>query len=323
MAALAALVIAIYRSPVAGASPAPWRSVWGAVGAGVAVFLVLRWAQNALWGLAGGLLVALHPVFREAVTATDPNLLAETLTLLALAGTVAGFRLVFLPRFAWRSWLVGAVVLTAAIGLAWPVQPAAGLAVSLLVGVGLLGAAAFGARLHFRRASVLPSWLNIAAATLVAIGAPVAGLFLAPAFCDLGWKQAPALPAESDAVDYWHAAVDADWTDYRAQGFTQGELRRWGWPNPWVVMALAGWGFWRSLRRGWKNWAKGKAPTAWVLTLFTLVTLAIWAARPQSGGNLSILPLAGLAVLLSVFGIADVLRGFMERLVLAPPHERD
>jgi hypothetical protein len=324
MAALAALIIGIYRSPVAGASPAPWRSAWGAVGAGVAVFLVLRWVQNALWGLAGGLLLALHPVFREAVVATDPNLLAETLALLALAGTVAGCRLVFLPRFAWRSWLVGAVVLTVATGLAWPVQPAAGLAAASLVSIGLIGAVGLATRLHFRPASVLPSWLNMATAALVAISAPLTGLFLAPASVHhLGWRQAPVLAAESEAVDYWHAAVDANWTDYRVQGFSASELRQWGWPNAWVVLTLTSWGFWRCFRRGWKNWAKRKAPTAWVLTIFTLITLAIWAIRPQSGGNLSILPLAGLAVLLSVFGIADVVRGFMERLVLAPPHERD
>jgi hypothetical protein len=190
--------------------------------------------------------------------------------------------------------------------------------------VGFLGAAILATRLHRRRAAVLPSWFNIAAAALVGVGAPLAGLWLAPAAVrHLGWRQDPALEADADAQDYWHAAVDADWRDYRVQGFTAGDLRRWCWPSAWVVLPLAGWGLWRSFRRGWKNWARKKAPAAWALTLYALLAAAVWALRPAGAGGPALLPLAGLAVLLGVFGVSDVLRGFMERLVLAPPQERD
>jgi hypothetical protein len=39
--------------------------------------------------------------------------------------------------------------------------------------------------------------------------------------------------------------------------------------------------------------------------------------------SVAVLSLASLAVLLTVFAVGDQVRGFMERLVLAPPQERD
>jgi hypothetical protein len=164
MGALALVLVGVYRGPAGPASPAAWAPTWAAVAAGLAAFLVLRWLQNFLWGLVAGLLVPLHPLFRHAVQAADPGVTAEALALLVLAGVVAGWRLTFLPRFAWRSWLVGAAALTAATGLAWPLKPSAGLVAGALVSVGFLGAAILATRLHRRRAAVLPSWFNIAAA---------------------------------------------------------------------------------------------------------------------------------------------------------------
>jgi hypothetical protein len=111
--------------------------------------------------------------------------------------------------------------------------------------------------------------------------------------------------------------------EYRVHGFTVEELRRWAWPELWVVLPLMGWGLWRSCRRGWKLWARGKPPLAWVLPLFALILAAGVVFRPGKDDEVSLLSLASLAVLLSIFGIADVLRGFMEKLVLAPPQERD
>jgi hypothetical protein len=83
------------------------------------------------------------------------------------------------------------------------------------------------------------------------------------------------------------------------------------------------WGFWRSFRRGWRLWRRGQPPVAWVLTLYGAVAFAGAALHSGEAGQITLLTLASLAVLLGVFGIADLVRGFMERLVLAPPQDRE
>ena len=59
------------------------------------------------------------------------------------------------------------------------------------------------------------------------------------------------------------------------------------------------------------------------ITLFALVVVGGMCWKPGTSDDIALLSLASLAVLLSVFGIADVVRSCMERLVLAPPQERD
>jgi len=81
-------------------------------------------------------------------------------------------------------------------------------------------------------------------------------------------------------------------------------------------------GWWRSLRRGWKCWRRNLPPLAWVLTMFVLVDLAGILLHPPRAAGIALLSFAPVAVLLNVFGVADLAQGLGERLVLSPPHER-
>jgi hypothetical protein len=99
------------------------------------------------------------------------------------------------------------------------------------------------------------------------------------------------------------------------------EMERWGWSAILTVaMMVVGW--WRSLRRGWKCWRRNLPPLAWVLTMFVLVDLAGILLHPPRAAGIALLSFAPVAVLLNVFGVADLAQGLGERLVLSPPHER-
>jgi hypothetical protein len=323
-AALAGIVVAVYRGASTGVSSLPWASTWAAALAGVAVFLAMRWWQNYAWGIIAGLFVVLHPLYLEKARTLPGAVVAEALHLGVLAGVVAAWQAVFWPRFAWRSWLAGAVMLCAALALAWPLQPRMGFLATCLVCFGLLGSAILATRWNQRRANPAPSWLNIGAAALLGLVVPAGGVLLAPlAVRHFRWQQIPVQPAIGDPLDYWEEVVSTPVEDFQVDAFRPAQLNQWAWPRGWVVLPLMAWGLWCSFRRGWKQSARRKPPVAWVLTLFALIELAGACLRPGSEAEVPLLSLAALAALLSVFGIADVLRGFMEKLVLAPPQERD
>jgi hypothetical protein len=322
-AALAGILLAVYRAIAATANP---QAVWAAAGVGVATFLVVRWLQNYWWGVLAGLVVALHPLYQEAVNQLHPGLLAGAGVWILLACTVAAWRLAFLPQFAWRSWTLLALVFPLGIGLIWPLQPRLGLVAAALTHFGLIGVALLAAALRSRSKSQLPSWGNVTAAGLIGLLAPVGGVLLAPESLRLlhvQQHQDPALKAGSDWQEVLEAALGSSLDEYRFHGFTPEDLRRWAWPQEWVMLPLMGWGFWRSVRRGGKDWARGRPPLAWVLTLFTILDLAGVSFHPRAGKDTAVLSLASLAVVLAIFGVADVVRGFMDRLVLAPPQERE
>jgi hypothetical protein len=248
---------------------------------------------------------------------------AEALELLALAAVTFGCGLTFLPAFAWRSWLAVAVVLTAAAALAWPAWPQAGLVTTLLSALALGGAALLARRQTPRGAPA-----NAAAALAVGVLTPVAALFLAPVFA----------PLTSAAPLNWSMAVDADAMsagELLAQAVLPGaaglELhglapeglnQRWGWLAVWVALPLALWGLWCAFRRGVKEVRRRRPPLAWVLLLYAVVDLVCVALHARTAVQTAFLPLASAAVLLAVFGVADVARSIADGLVLLPPGER-
>jgi hypothetical protein len=322
LAALGAVLVSVARAAGTPGQAVSWESAGALAAAGGAAFLVLRWLQNYVWGVVAGLALPFHPLFQSLVGRSDAGLIPEALLLIVLAATVAGWRLAFLPRFAWRSWVVAGAVLLAAGALAWPLQPRIGLVAALLGGGGLLAGSCLAAG-AYRRWKQRPSALNVTAALLVALAVPAAGLFLAPTTVQvLGWQPHPALPADARVSEFWTAATDADFENYSVTGFGKNDLGRWAWPQTWVVLPLMGWGFFRSVRRGFRHWRR-RLPLAWVLTLYALAVLAGVAFYPGMDLSAAVLSLTSLAVLLTVFGVADLVRGFMERLVLAPPQERD
>jgi hypothetical protein len=317
-AALAGIIVAVYR--ITGtANP---QAVWAAAGVGVAMFLVVRWLQNYLWGVLAGLAVALHPLYQETVNQFHVGLLAGAGIWGLLACMVLALWLAFQPRLAWRCWAALAVVFPVGIAVTWALQPRAGLVAAALTHFGLIGAAFLAAAMHARGQGVGCSWWNVTAAALIGLLAPVGGVLLAPEALRLpNWPQPQPIQAGSDWQEMLEAALGSNLDDYRFHGFTADDVRRWGWPKEWVVLPLMVWGFWRTIRRGWREWARRRPPLAWALTLFAIIDLLGVSFHPWA--DTGVLSLASLAVALVVFGIADVVRGFMERLVLAPPQERD
>jgi hypothetical protein len=318
---LSAVLFGIYRLTPGLDGSGAWPTILGIIGIGVSGFLILRWLQNYAWGLLAGLLLPLHPLVRDAGQVV---LLSETLALIALASVVGAWGITFLSRFAWRSWVLAILVLGQGLGLAWCFDPRSGLMASVLAGAGLVLAALLAILLHARGKGDLPSWCNIGLACLVGVGTPVAALTLGlPVFRAFGGRPNVAINDDSAPTDLLRAGLAGPIEDYQLHGFKWDELARWAWPEVWVVLALMAWGLFRSLRRGWRLWRRGKAPTAWVLTLYSVIAIAGACAFAGPAEKTGYLTLACLAVLLSVYGIADLARGFMEKLVLAPPQERD
>jgi hypothetical protein len=83
------------------------------------------------------------------------------------------------------------------------------------------------------------------------------------------------------------------------------------------VLPLVAYGSWRALRRAKKDWTAGRICLSWMLPLFGVVMVAGCLSLGSVPAHSLIF--AGLAVMLSLFCLADVTRGIGERLVLAPP----
>jgi hypothetical protein len=88
-------------------------------------------------------------------------------------------------------------------------------------------------------------------------------------------------------------------------------------------LPLAGWGLWRAVRLGRREWVAGRPPVGWVLLLYAAADLAGTALIPAEGGAARLLPLAVLGVLLAVFCAGDLVRGVAGRMVLGPPQEEE
>jgi hypothetical protein len=103
---------------------------------------------------------------------------------------------------------------------------------------------------------------------------------------------------------------------YRQWALT--DFTGWTWPTPWLVGPLMVWGFWCTLWRGWRDLTRRRVPAPWGLSLFAAGTLFLASTLPTGAVLLSV-----LAVLLSVYGVADIFRGLAERLILLPPDHQD
>jgi hypothetical protein len=299
---------------------APWHARFDVAVAAVSTYLVLRWLQSPLWGLLAGLLLAFHPLVLEYAQQHQLALRASALELAALASIAFSCRLAFRPRFAWNSWLGVFFVLTTANALAWATLPQAGLTAALVEGVGLLAAVVAALGRRRRQVPPLPARRNLTSAAALGLLVPVFGLLLAPcAAWLLRWLGAKGISTSADGLDLLWIAIqpDSPWPGWQ---FASGDnLRRWCWPTPWVVLPLMAWGWWRTVRRGWKQLRSSKPPLAWLLTLFSVVTLIQVVLLPPHAFEPVLLTLASLGALLGMFCIADVMRGLTDRLVLAPP----
>jgi hypothetical protein len=314
LSALAGILFLIFP----GASATVLGTAWLAA---TAVFFLMRWQQNSIWGIIAALAVPLHPLWHHERTPTP--LLAETLELIVLNCVLAGWRLTFLPRFAWLFWSLTAIGLTLGNALAWATHPRTGLITGFLTISGLLLATVLALRVHRRSLSHRPSWGNLIVAVPVSLVAVTAGFLLVPVVVEVFAGISNSVLQGGDPGTLLRAATDFYFVEFPPPGFSTAESERWGWPSVWLTVPLVLFGLWRSISRGVKELARNKAPLAWGLTLYALLGVLGTLLHPAESKDVVLLRLASLAVLLSVFGVADFVRGITDRLVLAPPEERD
>jgi hypothetical protein len=331
---LACTLAAVLRLAPDLVLPAPWPAVAGACLAAAAAFLIGRWLLNYFWGVVLAMLLTLHPLFHQEARGYARPVAAEALALTVLALLTASWCVTFAPRFRWRVWLLILPGLVLAAGLAWLVEPRAGLTASVAGGVGLVLAAVMALTRRRRPgAGGPPSAWNAAVALLGGLIVPTAGLLAAPALAALpsllgvGQSDVSQLvagqSAERDTLDLLGAAVGEGAAAFRLPGFTAEDLAVWCWPVPWVVLPLAILGLWRGVRRGRLLWRARRPPLGWLVPLYAVVDLLGMALNPASVEAASLLPLAPLSVLLGVFCLGDITRGVAERMMLRPPHEEE
>jgi hypothetical protein len=311
LALLALLVAAVFRAE-------PGRVAVAAAATTGAAFVAMRRVQGYFWGLAAALLLVLHPLHAEWQR-LGSALWAEAMELVVLAAVVTGCHLAALPCFAPWAWALTTLALCGGAALTWPAQPQAGLVGAVLTALGLVG----GTLLAWLRHRERPAWSNLTAAALLGLGAPAVGLLLAPAGAwVLDGLSFPNLSRERAPLDFLAAAVSAESVGLDMRGFEVENLHRWAWPAVWAVLPLMLWGLWCTLARGWRELAARRPPLPWLLTLYAAADLAGAALHPGEALEAVLLPLASLAVLLAVFGVAEVFRRLTRPLLLPPPEER-
>ena len=303
--AVGAAVAAALIGGLWGPRVRPWSVVGSGAIAAVGVFLVARQLLSLFWGLAAVLLLALHPSIRGPVDQPGLGTLAEggVVAVLAVAGIVC--QLAFQPVVYWKLWPPVALLLAGGIGLTWAGQAQAGLLAAFLAIGTILPAGWLAGRYRQRNPAAAPNRLNIYLACILAVGAPAIAIY------SLRYVN---LTDDLRAWDLFRQTLQSFFEE-QADGFTFDRLRTWCWPTLWAVLPILAWGWWRTIRRGWKQWSNAQVPAAWFLGLTTLL-LAISAA-PRPAGNRLLLTSA--TVLLAVFLLADLAKGSAERLMLPPP----
>jgi hypothetical protein len=304
------VVVALQRQP----DPPTWSSTGAAAVAVVAVFLTARGVHHFGWGVVAAALLTFHPTWKAQSDALPEQVLSGADVLAVVAAAGIGWRLAFHPRFAWRSWPLVAGAMAAGIGVAWKADQQLGV-LAMAVAVFCLGASAFlGSRLRKRKPAVPPSRLNLAAACALVFLTPV-GALVVYRFLDRSLYN----------VDGWAGLIaDAFPTSlgFSLAAFDSTNLAGWCWPHPTLVLPYALFALFMNARRGWRQWARAEAPTAWFLSFLSLVMLVGLLVLPTQGAAMQVI-LTALVVLLTTSMIADVLRHVVERLVLRPPQERE
>ena len=308
-----------------------WSAAASVVVAGGAMFVCLRWLQNYIWGILAALAFTLHPYVLGWAEAGEVLLWGEALGLVVLAANIASWRILFQKQFLPLAWAAIGLILVVGIGFAWsverrgPVHRLPDLRMGLVTALVTMGGLLLGSIMAcVKHKQWTLCWGNISIAALLSILCPLLGLALAVG-------RFPAFDGLSNP-SYGHVTWDGCMSlleltlfpnpDYRGDlSFLVSEMERSGVAAILTVaMMVVGW--WRSLRRGRKCWRVSQPPLAWLLTLFAVVDLASIVLHPPTAASSALISFAPVAVLLNVFGFADLAKGLGERLVLSPPHER-
>jgi hypothetical protein len=337
---LVVVVLVTYKRDLQNPA-ADWLVLASATLAGVAAFVIGRRLLGSLWGLVLALTLVLHPLYTRPGLPV-PALGAEALKLMTLAGVMTACRYTFSSRPR-PVKLMGVGLFLALIGgLAWLTAPVltgsrAGLVTALVDFAGLALACLLAWRKRGLPGPDQPTAINVALAGLLAVLVPAAGFVLAwPLSTGLAWLQEqdvavelshlfPAQLADSSALmTLLRNTLQPHWQQSLLLCFTETQPGRdaWGWPYFWVVLALMVFGLARTVWRGRAQWSHRQAPYAWLLTLFALAVMASYVLDPFYMKNDQLfLPLATLAILLSVFAVGDWIFGVGEKIRLTPPGE--
>jgi hypothetical protein len=310
------LTLALLAAGVGGAirwlrpEPAPWDVIGSAVLTVGAAFLAIRWLQNYFWGVVTAALLVVHPQFWKWAEPYQLGMRGEALEMVTLALVIAGWRLAYRPDFAWREWLVlfgAGIPATCAAFRDGPGEILVPVVILVVMGCPL-GTVLAGRR-RLRGGENRPHRGNLACNLLVGVAWIIA----------VSWPSWFRGPGLDEGLLQWQSVAANQFSGAQLRNIESERLEQWAWPSLWVVTCLMVWGLWCTLRRGWRESKRLRPPTGWLLTLYAAATVLI--ARDQSFGG-AVLMLTTLAILLSVFGVADLLRGISEQLVLLPPAER-
>ncbi len=172
--------------------------------------------------------------------------------------------------------------------------------------VGML-AVRFAAPMRKNRPECKPWTRPMITAMLVLALAPLGGFGLANLW----------IRVHLDTIVYGGNWLD-DSRCLRTHFSTFGESIWWSLIPPSLVMScLLGLGFWRTLGRGHRQWKQMRMPTAWLISLWVLISLS--GGFPVTCNEERIVHLSLLGILLLVFLVSDLLLLFYEQLALPVP----
>ncbi|OAI49766.1 hypothetical protein AYO44_06095 [Planctomycetaceae bacterium SCGC AG-212-F19] len=304
------VVVALQRQ----AQPPTWASTGAAAIAVVAVFLVARGVHHFGWGVVAAALLTFHPTWQAQSKALPEAVLAGADVLAVVAAACIGWRLAFHPRFGWRLWPVVGGAAAICIGLAWAADPHLGMLAVAVAMTSFWAGTFLGSKLRQRKPETLPAQLNLLTAGTLVLATPIAALvvyrFLDRSLYNVNNMSDLVANTMPPGLSVSFAAFDAN------------HLASWCWPHPVLVLPFAVFALFMNVRRGWRQWSRAEAPTAWFLTILTLVILTGLLVLPSQGPAMQVI-LTALVVLLTTSMIADVLWHLVERLVLRPPDERE
>jgi hypothetical protein len=291
-----------------------WTATAAAAIAVVSIFLVARGVHHFGWGVVAAALLTFHPAWKAQSDAPAEEVLGGAMVLAVVAGAGIGWRLAVHPRFAWRSWPVLAGAMALAIGLAWKADPHLGFLAAAVTALSLGEAALLASQLRQRNPLIVPSRLNFVTGAALAVLTPLAGLVV------YRFVNRTLFGMEH----WWELLKEANPSSLRVSlaAFDSANLRNWCWPHPVLVLPFALFALLMNARRGWRQWSKGEAPTAWFLSFFVLVMLGGLLLLPTQGAAMQVI-LTAVVALLATSMTADVLRHVVERLMLRPPDERE
>ncbi len=252
-ASLALAVFAVYRVQ----KNAPPACVAHLALAVVAAFLCGRILVGSLWGVIMALTLALHPAYDHWAMRNAEPLEGEALKLVALAGMLCAWRMLFRPqRSVLRLLLIG--LLLAPVGaLAWLAsnEPGWGLATVMLVCIGLFAGSSLAA---VRRRLVVsgpapqvagaPSLSNIWLGVALSVAVPAVACLLVLQLSHfhlllesrgLGFHEVArrTILDGEQLAGMLQNAIQPGTTSW-LPGFTESELRQWAWP--WYQPELVG-----------------------------------------------------------------------------------